>query len=315
MPFRMLFCSLVTMAAIAVASTAAQASPILSIPSRTMSDDAFLAGMVDAGTEVLIEGRLAGLQDGPPQPVVILLHGANGPKSGSAWNWSQFLNMRGIATLRLDSYTARGIGNVMAEQSNAAQFMPIYDVYRAVEMLGEMPGIDPERIYIMGFSRGGSAALHASLQRFRDAFGPRVGKIAGFFPFYPACNFRLNGDLDVVDAPIRLFHGGADDWTPVAPCREYAERLTAEGRDVVLTEFPDAHHAFDDPTAPALHTDPLWMTSRACLRVERNGTLVNAETGAPFSYEDACVERGPHSQFNGAATDAAQRQVLEILRN
>ena len=71
--------------------------------------------------------------------------------------------MHCIATLRLDSYTARGIGNVMAEQSNAAQFMPIYDVYRAVEMLAEMPGIDPGRIYIMGFSRGGSAARVAAV--------------------------------------------------------------------------------------------------------------------------------------------------------
>ena len=312
---RTIFRGLIAAIVIVTWGAIADAADTISIPSRTMSDDAFLASEGEAGTDVVIEGRLTGLKEGPPQPVVILVHGANGPKSGSAWNWSQFLNLHGFATLRLDHYTARGIGDVMANQSSAAQFMPIYDIYRAVEVLAETPGVDPDRIFVMGFSRGGIAALYASLQRFHDAFGPRVGRIAGYFPFYAACNFRLDRELEVADAPIRLFHGGADDWTPVGPCRDYVERLMAAGHDVTLTEFPEAHHAFDDPTAPALHSDQNWMTSRACLRIERNGTLVNAETGKPFSYEDACVERGPHSQFNGPATDAAQRQVLEILMN
>lgn len=291
------------------------AAETLSIPSRTMPDEAFLAGDADAGTGVHVTGRLEGLRDGPPQPVVILLHGTNGPGSGAAWNWGQVLNAQGVATLRLDNYTARGITDASADQGSVPQFMPVYDTYRAVEVLARTPGIDPGRIHVMGFSRGGTAALYASLSRFHSAFGPQAGRIAGYFPFYAACNFTLERELELADAPIRLFHGGADDWTPVAPCRDYAARLAAAGHDVALTEYPGVHHAFDDPTAPALFSDSDWRTSRACRRVERGGTLVNAETGQPFSYDDACVERGPHSQFNGPATEAAQRAVLDLLRN
>lgn len=297
---------------LAVAGQAA-ASETLTIPSRTMTDEAFLAGTPDAGEPVEITGRLAGLRDGPRQPAVIFLHGANGPKSGAAWNWSQILGLRGYATLRLDSYTARGIGDVAVDQATAPQFMPIYDAYRAVEVLAAMPEIDADRIYLMGFSRGGTATLYASLRRFHDAFGPMAGRIAGYVPLYAACNFTLEGELNLVDAPVRLIHGRLDDWTPLAPCQDYADRLAAEGADVTLTPLDGAHHAFDDPTAPALHSDSDWKTSRNCHRIERGGTLVNAQTGQPFTYDDACVEHGPHSQFNGDAVGVAQRVVLDLL--
>src|SRR2546430_4666624 len=44
------------------------------------------------------------------------------------------------------------------------------------------------------------------------------------------------GDTDVT-APIRQFHGAADDYVTVAPCRPYFERLRAAGRDAQLVEY------------------------------------------------------------------------------
>jgi len=40
-----------------------------------------------------------------------------------------------------------------------------------------------------------------------------------------------------VDGVLRIFHGLADDWTPVGPCREYVERLTRAGVDAKVHEF------------------------------------------------------------------------------
>lgn len=285
----------------------------VSIPSRAISDQEFLREDDTAAAPVTVTGQLTGPDSDTPSPVVILLHGTDGPRSGAANGWRAFLNQNGVTTLRLDSYTGRGLDQASSDQGSFGQFAQIYDVYRAADALADDPRIDASRIVVMGFSRGGNAALYSALTRFQDAFGPQRAEIVAHLPFYPACNFELEGELEVTDAPIRLFHGSEDDWTLVAPCRTYIERLANAGADAVLTEYAGARHGFDNPANPALYRDRDNQTSRNCQRREEDGQLLNAATGEPFTYEDACVEYGPSSQYDDAAARAAQAAVVALL--
>ena len=222
----------------------------LNVPSLTLTNEQFLGGNTANGVPVSLTGHLRFPNWEERLPAVVLLHGSDGASSSPVFHWGQFLNKMGIATLRLDSFSGRGIGQVAGDQSQLSMFAQVYDAYRAVDALATHSRIDPSRIAVMGFSRGGGAALYSSMRRFQDLYGPRGTKIAAHLPFYPFCNVQLIGELDITDAPLREFFGAADDWNLAAPCRDYIARLRATGKDVSMTEYPGAFHAFDDPDTP-----------------------------------------------------------------
>jgi hypothetical protein len=41
---------------------------------------------------------------------------------------------------------------------------------------------------------------------------------------------------------------------------------------------------------------------------------MNADTQAPFSYQDACIERNPHVGGNPATAEQARKAVTEFLQ-
>jgi len=84
---------------------------------------------------------------------------------------------------------------------------------------------------------------------------------------------------------------------------------------VTLTEYPDAWHAYDNPTTPAPIINAAAQTSRHCrMREDANGQMLNLGTGKPFAYTDVCIERGTHIGFNQAAYDATLIAVKDFLR-
>src|SRR5215472_1552835 len=282
------------------------------IPTLTLSDREFLLGEKN-GTPVTIAGALRVPLLGTDRlPAVILVHGSGGI-GGNVDRWSQELNSIGLATFVIDSFTAR-IQSTSANQALLGRLNMILDSYRALGVLAAHPRIDPEKVVLMGFSRGGQATLYASLKRFERMCGPEGATFAAYVPFYAPCFTTYIGDEDVSENPIRLFHGAADDYVPVAPCRAYVERLRKVGKDVTLTEYPDAHHAFDNPllkVGPA----PQSQTTRRCTMTEEPvGTIINAVTKQPFTMEDPCVERGPNLGYNAAATASATQAVKEFLQ-
>jgi dienelactone hydrolase len=121
-------------------------------------------------------------------------------------------------------------------------------------------------------------------------------------------------DAEVSGKPIRILHGTADDYNPVAPCRAYVERLTTAHRDVKLIEYPDAHHVFDAPIFRTPVTLTAATTTRRCQLAEgEDSQIINRETQRPFSFGDACVERGPTIAYNEAASSQARVFVRDFL--
>jgi len=127
----------------------------------------------------------------------------------------------------------------------------IVDLYRGLGVLAKHPRIDPARVAVMGFSRGGIIALYSSMKRFQSVWNNSGITPAAYIPLYPFCNTELVGDTDVVGGPIRIFHGSADDYVSIEPCQAYVQRLKNAGKDAQITALANAYHAFDVPSLPS----------------------------------------------------------------
>ncbi|MET4802432.1 dienelactone hydrolase family protein [Bradyrhizobium sp. LB11.1] len=295
---------------------AASRVEIFPIPSLTLSDQEFLSGDVAAGKPVTVAGEFRVAQGTGKMPVVVLMHGSSGV-GATTEAWVHEFNAMGISTFVIDGFTGRGLTVVGPNQALLGRLNLIIDIYRSLDILAKHPRVDPDRIVLMGFSRGGQAALYASLDRSNKLWNRSGVQFAAYIPFYPDCSTTYQSDTEVAARPIRIFHGTPDDYNPVKSCKAFVERLKAAGRDVVLTEYPDSAHGFDSGLlgVNTVTVSANAQTARNCHISEGDGgVLMNADTRAPFTYKDACIELNPHVGGNPATAAESRKAVVEFLQ-
>jgi dienelactone hydrolase len=284
-----------------------------SYPSVTLSDQQFLLGEKNSKPVTIARVLRIPKPGNDRLPAVLLVHGSGGISS-NVTDWEQELNAMGVATFIIDGFTPRGIDNVRDDQSQLSRLAMIYDVYRALELLAKHPRIDPARIAVMGFSRGGETVLRASMKRFQRMYGPTDLEFAVYIAFYPNCATTYRDEENVSDRPIRLFHGTADDYAPFAPTRAYSERLKANGKDVQLTAYEGAFHVFDWQAAKKPVRLEKDQTNRRCQAAEvDNGILINVKSKEPFTWADPCVERGVTLAYDEKAYTDAKKAIKEFV--
>jgi dienelactone hydrolase len=276
----------------------------------TLTTQQFLTG-VQAGIPETITGVLyLPLQAQGRFPAVSLLHGAGGI-DGNASRWVRTLNGLGVAAFLIDSFTGRGIPARHSPDYADGRTM-IVDAYCSLTYLAQHPHIHPMRIAVMGFSRGGGAALYASLKRFQCLHAPGGLEFAAYIAFYPPCSITFRDDEEVSDRPIRLLHGTADDWTPIAPCHESVTRLQRRGKDVQLLAYLGAPHGFDMPWPRQRF--PAYQGLGTCRLEEREeGRIVNRETGQRVQPTDAGPTQGVTAGADPQAYAAAVQAVTAFL--
>src|SRR6478735_8762152 len=283
---------------------------IYPIPSLTLSDQQFLSGDAAAGKPVTVAGEFRVAQGTGKLPVVVLMHGSSGV-GATTEAWVHAFNAMGISTFVIDGFTGRGLTVVGPNQALLGRLNLIVDIYRSLEILAKHPRVDPDRIVLMGFSRGGQAALYASLDRFNKLWTQSGAQFAAYIPFYPDCSTSYATDTETVARPIRIHHGTPDDYNPVASCKAYLARLQEAKRDVVLTEYPDSQHGIDSGLlgVSTVAVSANAQSARNCrLKEGEGGVLMNDD------YKEACIALNPHVGGNPATALEAQKAVSDFLQ-
>jgi len=285
------------------------------IPTLWISDQQFLAGD-DKGKQVTVAGELRIAQRQGKTPLVILMHGSGGIGPNVPF-WVRELNGLGISTFTIDGMSGRGLRGVGTNQAILGRLNFIIDIYRSLEIVAKHPRVDPDRIALMGFSRGGQAALYASVKRFHKLWNKSGAEFAAYIPFYPDCATTYQNDIDVADKPIRIFHGTPDNYNPVATCKAFVARLKDAKRDVELTEYPNAPHGFDNPlgAVPAAVAKDNQSVRDCTIREADVGNLINTATNAPFNFQDTCVKVGPLVGADPEAREAVRRTIASFLKS
>lgn len=231
-------------------------------------------------------------------PAVVVLHGCDGFHPNMP-QWAARLRSWGYVALAIDSLTPRHIRNGCSEHAGGIE-EPV-DALAALRYLAAQRFVDPVRIAVLGFSRGGGAAL-ADVEKLGPAqYFPASFRAA--IAWYPDCS----GISDGFKAPVLILAGDKDDWLPAQACRDMASQPAGKGASVSLVIYPAATHAFNINAPPRTYLGhSLRYDPQAALDAEQRTRAflheMLAESDAAMDHADTPRDQPVQSPGGGART-------------
>jgi carboxymethylenebutenolidase len=245
---------------------------VLATPAFAAPDTVFFPS-ADGSTEIV--AYLFRPQTRGPHPAIVMLHGRGGPYSAnvndectlvsrsgpSACNagslskrhtmWGQYWAERGYVALLPDSFGPRGKAHGFErfthddpdrDDVNEKTVRPL-DAEGALRWLRTQHDVIPDRIFLQGWSNGGSTALNVMQRQ-----GVKTSGYRAALALYPGCGPKALLAPDIrTTAPIAVLLGSDDEEVSPARCQDMAQRSIAAGSKVDVVLYPGATHGFDDP--------------------------------------------------------------------
>lgn len=223
------------------------------------------------GNPVVLDGHwfpaTAGAAAASAAPAVVLLHGCGGMfnRQGALaeryTRMAAFLNQRGVHALVLDSLRPRGEADLCTQKVGSRRITMVQrrrDVFGALRWLSVQPGVDAQRLGLLGWSNGGSTVLASINLKHREVAEAGIApafKVAFAVAFYPGCESDLARSF-APSAPLLMLLGEADDWTAAAPCKALAAAAETGAAPAPLWQaYEGAYHGFDGTDAVRLRRD------------------------------------------------------------
>lgn len=252
---------------------------------------------------------------------VILSHGAGGLGRRQT-RMAEILNEAGYATFTIDHFGPRGIESTVSDQLRATEATMVSDIYAARFLLSSHPRIDPLDIGLIGWSKGGTAALLASIDRVAERAAPGRSRLRFAIALYPFCGFDLG--REPLGNTVLMLLASEDNWTPKGPCLTNAGQWRGLGQPVLVRELAGADHGFDSGAPSMRLGSPVTVrdTSPRCTltltaagrTVTLDGTHDLGTVDGRVRFLDDCGVRGVTFGGNSAAREQAYDYILAFLR-
>ena len=218
----------------------------LSFPSSAMSKP--------DGFRSLMDGLFKPEGNGP-FPALVVLHDC-----GGVANYLQTLATRALS----EGYVVFIPNSMRGARSNCFRAPPVRagrrvkDALDAAKNVAALPYVNPQRIFAIGFSQGGTFSNLIVSKSVAAALSPGGARFAAAVSNYPAC--KVEGGPSIrsdSDRPLLVLLGAQDKETPPAWCDEPIKQAIADSLPVETVIFPSATHAWDQPEQSG-HTKHDW---------------------------------------------------------
>lgn len=207
-------------------------------------------------------------------PTIVMPHG--GPSARDEWgfDWlSQYYVNRGFAVLQPNFRGSSGYGDSWYQDNGFKSWrMAIGDVDDAGRWLAKTGVADPHKLFIVGWSYGGYAALQSAVldpglfkavvaiapvtdlvmlkSEWRDFSNRRVEEeFIGAGPHIKEGSPAQNADR--ISVPVLMFHAELDRNVRIGQSRFMAKKLREAGKSVELVEYPKLEHSLVDSAVRA----------------------------------------------------------------
>ena len=176
-------------------------------------------------------------------PLVICMHGSMGWRGHHHEHSVNFLN-NGFAIFRVNSFDARQVVSIVEDQIQVTLATVMTDCFNALKILSKHPNIDSSKIFIAGWSLGGSTAVYSAWEPLAEKLAPEGERFAGHLAFYPGA-FMWPEEMRWSKSPILTLIGADDDYTPAVLIEKLSPAINQNGGNSNLIVYEGGHHYFD----------------------------------------------------------------------
>ena len=248
-------------------------------------------------------------------PAIFFVHGAGGPQAHHQ-TWLAMFRKLGIATAYADHFAPRGKNSAVGSHIQLTGAAMTADALNTLKALAVQPDIDPDRIAIMGASKGGGVALYSAWKPLQEKLSPGR-RFAAHIALYPTCVFW--DEPDPTGAPVLVLLGAEDNWTGVDQCKDSVGRFRQAGHDQFSYKvYPNARHGFDS-NAGNRSIPNAYSVVNCAFTIDRAGKdyADGIFMDTPQNKRKAltnCIKRGVTYGGNKDALNAAQGDVGKFLQ-